>query len=89
MKDPVGGVVGAFVTLGFAVAFIGREFVHVQRTTQTCVQLELACHFTPEPYTRFFLYVGIGMCQAIILFMVGARFDDARREAAVAPEWRR
>ena len=88
-RDPVGSVVAAGVTLAFAIAFVGREYIHVQRVTDQCIRLELACRYTPEPYTRFFIYVAIAMAQTAILFLVGARLEDRFRESSVAPEWRR
>jgi hypothetical protein len=88
-RDPIGSVAGAFVAFVFALAFVGRESIHVQRLTQHCLTLEVPCRFVPEPYERFFLYIGIAMVQAALIFMVGARVENKRQESAVAPEWRR
>lgn len=88
-RDPVGSVAGAGVALAFAVAFVGREFIHVQSVTNQCIKLETLCHFTPEPYTRFFLYVGVAMLQTAVLFLIGARLEDRARESEMATEWRR
>lgn len=88
-RDPVGSVAGAFVVFVFALAFIGREFIHVQRLTQQCIAVEVPCRFIPEPYVRFFLYIGIAMAQAALLFLAGGRQEAKQQESAVAPEWRR
>ena len=88
-RDPIGSVAGAFVAFVFALAFVGREFIHVQRLTQHCLGLEVPCRFVPEPYVRFFLYIGIAMVQAALLFVVGARIESKLQESTVAPEWRR
>jgi hypothetical protein len=88
-RDPVGSVAGGGVALAFAVAFVGREAIHVQSVTRQCIKLETICQFTPEPYTRFFLYIGIGMLQTAALFVIGGWLEDRARESEVAPEWRR
>ena len=88
-RDPVGSVVGAGIVLAFAVAFVGREYIHVERATRQCLALEVSCRFIPEPYTRFFLYAGIAMAQTFALFLIGARIEDKRRESDVAVQWRR
>jgi hypothetical protein len=88
-RDPVGSIAGAGVALAFAVGFVGREYIHVQSVTEQCIKLETVCHYTPEPYTRFFLYVAIAMAQTALLFLIGARMEDVQRESDVAPEWRR
>jgi hypothetical protein len=88
-RDPVGSVAAAAVCLAFAVAFVGREYVHVQRVTDQCLRLEIPCRYRPEPYTRFFVYVGIAMLQTAVLFVIGGRLEDRLRESHVAPPWRR
>ena len=88
-RDPVGSVAGAAIAFAFAVAFVGREYFHVERLTRQCLALEVACRFTPEPYMRFFLYVGIAMAQTSVIFLIGARIEDTRRESELAAQWRR
>jgi hypothetical protein len=88
-RDPVGSVAAAGIALAFAVVFVGREYIHVERVTRQCLTLEVACQFSPEPYARFFLYVAIAMAQTFALFLIGARIEDRRRESEVASPWRR
>ena len=72
-----------------AVRSLSVANIHVERITPQCLALELAYRFTPEPYTRFFLYVGVAMVQTFALFLIGARIEDRRRESEVATQWRR
>jgi hypothetical protein len=88
-RDPVGTVLGAFVVVAFGVAFVGREFIHVQRLTNRCLAAETACRFFPEPFTRFFIYTAIAMAQVFVLFIVGSAVEDRIRSRAFASEWRR
>lgn len=88
-RDPVGTIAGCFVAFGFAVAFVGRELIHLQGFTAKCLALEIACSYKPEPFTRFFLYGGIAMVQVFVLFVIGWRIEDRLRQGEVAPEWRR
>lgn len=88
-RDSLGGIVGAFVIFVFAVAFLGREYVHVQRLTGQCLAAETICRFHPEPFTRFCIYGMIAMAQVFILFAVGAWVEGRLENRAFAKEWRR
>ena len=88
-RDPVGTIAGCFVVFGFAVALVGRELIHLQGFTGTCVALEIACSYHPEPFTRFFIYGGIAMVQVFALFVIGWQVEDRLRQREVSPEWRR
>jgi hypothetical protein len=88
-RDSVGGIVGAFVAFVFAIGFVAREYVHVQRLTGQCIASETVCHFHPEPFTRFCVYGFIAMAQAFVLFVLGAAVERRLEEAAFAEEWRR
>ena len=88
-RDPVGTIAGCFVVFGFAVALVGRELVQLQRFTNNCVALEIACTYHPEPFTRFFIYGSIALLQVFALFVIGWRIEDRIRQGEVAPEWRR
>ena len=87
-RDPVGTVLGAFVVVASGVAFVGREFIHVQRVTNQCIATETACRFFPEPFTRFFIYVAIAMAQVFVLFLIGSAIENRIRGRAFAAEWR-
>jgi hypothetical protein len=88
-RDSLGGIVGAFVIFVFAVAFLGREYVHVQRLTEQCLAAETVCRFYPEPFTRFCIYGMIAMAQVFVLFAVGAWVEGRLENRAFAKEWRR
>lgn len=88
-RDPVGTIAGCFIVFGFAVALVGRELVHLQRFTNSCVELEIACSYHPEPFTRFVVYGCIALVQVFALFLIGWRVEDRIRQREVAPEWRR
>lgn len=88
-RDPVGTLAGCFVVFGFAVALVGRELVHLQKFTNNCVALEIACSYHPEPFTRFFVYGCIALVQVFALFVIGWQVEDRIRQGEVAPEWRR
>jgi hypothetical protein len=88
-RDPVGTLAGCSVVLGFAVAMVGREMIHLQGLTAQCVSLEIACSYHPEPFTRFFMYISIAMVQVFALFVIGWQIENRLRQGEVAPEWRR
>ena len=88
-RDSAGSIGGAFVVFVFAVAFVGREYVHVQRLTAQCITAETVCHFHPEPFTRFCIYGFIAMAQTFLLFAIGAAVEGRAQNKAFAAEWRR
>jgi hypothetical protein len=88
-RDSAGSIAGTFVVFVFAIAFVGREYIHVQRLTGECIAAETVCHFHPEPFTRFFIYGGIAMVQAFLLFAVGAAIEGRMADREFAKEWRR
>jgi hypothetical protein len=60
-RDSLGSIVGTFVNFVFAIAFVGREYIHVQRLTGQCIGAESVCHSYPGPFTRFVIYGFIAM----------------------------
>jgi hypothetical protein len=88
-RDSLGSIVGTFVILLCAMAFVGREYVHVQRLTNHCLAVETVCRFHPDPFTRFCIYGFIGMAQASVLFGVGGWREKRLENRAFGKEWRR
>jgi hypothetical protein len=88
-RDSVGSIAGAFVVFVFAIAFVGREYIDVQRLTEQCISAETVCHFHPDPFTRFCIYGFIAMAQTFLLFAVGAAIEGRMENRAFAEEWRR
>ena len=88
-RDSLGGAVASIFILGFTLAFVGREYVHVQRLTQACIAAETRCVFSPEPFTRFGIYALIGMLQVGAVFAIGAAVEHRIENASFAREWRR
>jgi hypothetical protein len=88
-RDSVGSIAGAFVVFVFAIAFVGREYIHIQRLTARCIAAETICRFHPEPFTRFCIYGFIAMAQTFVLFAVGTAIEGRMENRAFAEEWRR
>ena len=88
-RDSLGSIVGTFLIFVFAIAFVGREYIHVQRLTGQCIAAESVCHFFPEPFTRFGIYGFIAMAQSFLLFALGAWIEGRLDNRAFAKEWRR
>lgn len=88
-RDPVSTILDCFVVCGFAVALVARELVSLRAFTRDCVELEMACSYHPEPFTRFFLYGSIALARVFSLFVIGWKIEDRLRQREVAPEWRR
>jgi hypothetical protein len=66
---------------------IGREYAHVQRVTNACLQAEAICIFRPEPFTRFCIYGFIALIEAFALFALGLRMEERIRRRSYASEW--
>jgi hypothetical protein len=88
-RDALGSGVGACVIFVFAVAFVGREVIHVQLLTGQCIASRTHCIFYPEPFTRFCIYGFIAMAQTFVLFAVDAAVESRIESRAFAKEWRR
>ena len=82
IKDEGGTIAGAAVVFACSLGLIGREFSHVLKMSGTCVARQIACHFEPEPFTRYAIYAGIGMLQVFALFMIGLSVEERLRRRA-------
>jgi hypothetical protein len=88
-RDSLGSIAGAFVIFLFVIAFVGREYIHIQRLTNNCLAAETVCRFYPDPFTRFCIYGFIAMTQASVLFGVGGWIEGRLENRAFGKEWRR
>jgi hypothetical protein len=88
-RDSMGSIIGAFVVFVFAIGFAGREYIHIQRLTEQCLSAGVICRFSPEPFTRFGIYMFIAMAQACLLFTVGAAIEHRMENRAFSATWRR
>jgi hypothetical protein len=88
-RDSAGSIAGAFVVFLFAIAFVGREYIHIQQLTEQCIAAETVCRFHPEPFTRFCIYGFIAMAETVLLFAIGAAIEARMENQAFAAEWRR
>jgi hypothetical protein len=88
-RDSLGSGVGAIVIFAFAIAFVGREYVHLQTLTNSCIAAETSCRVYPEPFTRFCIYGFIALAQVGVLFAINAAVDHKLENAAFDKEWRR
>jgi hypothetical protein len=80
-RDEMGSIAGAAVVLLFTVLQIAREFAEIMAIQTRCDSDGRACHFEPEPFTRYAMYAGIGMLQVFVVFVVGLRVEErARRD---------
>jgi hypothetical protein len=89
VRDSMGSILGAFVVFVFAIGFAGREYIHIQRLTEQCLAGGVICRFSPEPFTRFGIYMFIAMAQAFLLFTVGAAIEHRKENRAFSAAWRR
>jgi hypothetical protein len=87
-NDSVGSILGAGAVFIGCLAFIGREYIHVQRVTNTCLEAGKVCSFEPEPFTRFCIYGFIALAQAFGLFVLGLSIEERMRQRAYGSEWR-
>lgn len=88
-RDSVGSILGAFVVFVFAIGFAGREYIHIQRLTEHCLSTGVICRFSPEPFTRFGIYMFIAMAQACLLFTAGAAIEHRMENRTFSAAWRR
>jgi len=88
-RDSLGSGVGSVLILAFALAFIGREYTHLQQFTGDCLATEKACGFSPEPFTRFCIYGFIAMAQVGTLFAISGAVEHRIENASFSSEWRR
>ena len=85
--DSVGSILGAGAVFVACLALIGREYIHVQRFTNGCLEVGRVCAFRPEPFTRFCIYGFIALAQAFALFAAGLVIEERIRRRSYAAEW--
>ncbi|OFW20770.1 MAG: hypothetical protein A3G21_22730 [Acidobacteria bacterium RIFCSPLOWO2_12_FULL_66_21] len=85
--DSIGSILGGAVVFAAGLAMMGREYIHVQRVTDACIQAERVCSFRPEPFTRFCLYGFIALLEAFALFALGLAVEERMRRRSYAREW--
>jgi hypothetical protein len=88
-RDSLGSGIGACVIFVFAIAFVGREYVHLQNVTEQCIAAETNCRVYPEPFTRVCIYGLIALAQVGALFAVGGAIEHRMSNRDFAKEWRR
>ena len=86
-NDSVGSILGAGAVFVACLTFIGREYIHVQRATNACLEAGRVCAFRPEPFTRFCIYGFIALAQAFVLFVAGLSIEERIRRRSYASEW--
>lgn len=82
-----GGILGSGVIFVAVVAFVGREYVELERLNRACTLAMRVCHPYPEAFTRFCIYLFIGLLEAFALFTLSLSFEERRRRREFAPEW--
>jgi apolipoprotein N-acyltransferase len=78
-SDEMGSVAGSAVVLLFTVTFIAREFGEVLAASAHCGTAGVACHFHPDPFMRYAVYGGVGMCQVFVVFIAGLSIEERLR----------
>lgn len=86
-SDSIGSILGAGVVFIACLALIGREYVHVQRVTNACLESGVICSFRPEPFTRFCIYGFIALIEAFGLFVLGLAIEERMRRRSYASDW--
>jgi Na+/proline symporter len=79
-SDEIGAIVGALVVFACVVFFVGREYGESDRAIAACLDNQIRCRFSPSLFTRYAIYVGIGMTQVIVLFLVGLSIEERLRQ---------
>jgi MFS superfamily sulfate permease-like transporter len=82
VADEMGAIVGALVVFTCVVFFIGREYSESDRAIAACLENQIRCRFSPSLFTRYAIYVAIGMTQVIVLFLVGLSVEEKLRQMA-------
>ena len=78
--DEIGAIVGALVVFACVLLFVGREYGESDRAIAACLENQIRCRFSPSLFTRYAIYVGIGMTQVIVLFLVGLSVEEKLRQ---------
>lgn len=87
--DPIiGNALGAGTIFIAAIALTSREYVEIQRMTNSCLEAGVVGSFTPEPFTRFGIYGLIGLAEACALFAASVVVEERIRRRSFAPQWR-
>jgi hypothetical protein len=90
IQDHMGAIAGAAVVLVAAVGFIAREYGEIEKVTARCRELEIGCHFHPDPFYRYAAFGSIAMIHVSLLFVVELLVQERDRERDnYSPEWRR
>jgi len=86
----LGNVAGSVVIFGAAFALIFRESAMLDQLRQQCFDAGgIVCWPTPNAFTRYAIYAGIGLAEVVTLFFVSLSVESRIRERDYAPEWRR
>jgi 4-amino-4-deoxy-L-arabinose transferase-like glycosyltransferase len=85
VRDEIGSITGAAVVLLFTLVHIAREFATALAFQNQCFAAGRACHFEPEPFTRYAIYAGVGMLQVFLVFVVGLRVQERGRRRPTPP----
>src|SRR5262245_125480 len=84
----MGNVIGAGVVLVGVLLSIYREAVAIMAIRIECNQLNRPCKFSPDDFTRYAIYAGIGFAQIFLLFMIGLFFEERQRRRLRSKAWR-
>lgn len=79
VSDDMGSIAGAGVILACVVAFIAREYGEILAVTRRCIDANVGCRFHPQPFVRYGIYGLIGMCQVVVVFVVGLQTEERLR----------
>jgi hypothetical protein len=83
VADEMGAIVGALVVFTCVVFFVGREYGESDRAIAACLENQIRCRFSPSLFTRYAIYVGIGMTQVVVLFLVGLSVEEKLQQRDV------
>jgi hypothetical protein len=72
------------------VGFIAREYGEIEKVTSRCRQMDIGCHFHPDPFYRYAAFGAIAMLQVAVLFAIELVIQERQREREnYSVEWRR
>lgn len=84
----MGNVLAAGVALSGAVLSIMREFVALLTLRVASLKAGTPYHPSPDEFTRYVIYAGIGFLQVFLVFIVSLAVEEGLRRRERAPEWR-
>src|SRR5947207_1549081 len=76
----LGNIVGASVIFGWAWFLVLLEYGELDILARACLDAGHVCSPSPSRFTRFGIYILIGVVEVAVLFMAGLRAEERKRD---------